>query len=262
MIGPKEDVKMALADYPFTKVPDEYKCYWNARKGLIPVVGGARPNGTSMLIEDVACPVESLGKMTKDLIKMFQKYGYSDASAFGHALEGNLHLVFSQGFRSTAEIERFDAMMQEMAYIVATKHKGSLKAEHGTGRNMAPFVEMEWGTKAYDIMWRLKAIFDPDNIVNPGVILNKDPEIHMKSLKQSPVADSTYDTANKCIECGFCESNCPSRDLSLTPRQRVTVYREISRLKAKESLTIPEQERLRQMTEAFDYMGNATCAAD
>lgn len=261
-IGPREDISMEIGDFPFTKVADEYKCYWNARKGLIPIVGGARPNGTSMLIEDVACSVDNLGKMAKDLIYMFRRYGYDDAATFGHALEGNLHLVFSQGFRNTAEIERFDAMMQEMAYIVATKYKGSLKAEHGTGRNVAPFVEMEWGTKAYDIMWRLKAIFDPDNIVNPGVILNKDPEIHMKSLKQSPVADSTYDTANKCIECGFCESNCPSRDLSLTPRQRVTVYREISRLKAKESLTIPEQERLRQMTEAFDYMGNATCAAD
>ena len=262
MIGPKEDTKRKLEDYPFTKVAAEYNCYWNARKGLIPVVGGARPNGTSMLIEDVACPVESLGKMTKDLIKMFQKYGYSDASAFGHALEGNLHLVFSQGFRSTAEIERFDAMMQEMAYIVATKHKGSLKAEHGTGRNMAPFVEMEWGTRAYDIMWKLKAIFDPENILNPGVILNKDPEIHMKSLKQSPVADSSYDVANKCIECGFCESNCPAKDVTLTPRQRVTVYREISRLKAKGSRTMEEEERLQQMTEAFDYMGNATCAAD
>jgi len=261
-IGPTEEIKMGMDDFPFTKVADEYKVYWNARKGLIPVVGGARPTGTSMLIEDVACTVDNLGKMAKDLIYMFRRYGYDDAATFGHALEGNLHLVFSQGFRSTAEVERFDAMMNEMAYIVADKYKGSLKAEHGTGRNVAPFVEMEWGTRAYDIMWRLKAIFDPDNILNPGVILNKDPEIHMKSLKQSPVADSNYDVANKCIECGFCESNCPSRDVTLTPRQRVTVYREISRLKAKDARTVQEEERLRQMTEAFDYMGNATCAAD
>jgi len=262
LIGPQEDVRMEISDYPFTKVADEYKCYWNARKGLIPVVGGARPSGTSMLIEDVACSVDNLGKMAKDLITMFRRYGYDDAATFGHALEGNLHLVFSQGFRSTAEIERFDAMMKEMAFIVADKYGGSLKAEHGTGRNVAPFVEMEWGTKAYDIMWKLKAIFDPENILNPGVILNKDPEIHMKSLKQSPIADSSYDVANKCIECGFCESNCPSRDVTLTPRQRVTVYREISRLKAKGNRSLAEEERLKEMTEAFDYMGNATCAAD
>ena len=49
-----------------------------------------------MLIEDVACPVDKLGDMTQDLVDMFQKYGYKDASCFGHALEGNLHLVFSQ----------------------------------------------------------------------------------------------------------------------------------------------------------------------
>ena len=49
-----------------------------------------------MLIEDVACPVDKLGDMTQDLVDMFQKFGYKDASCFGHALEGNLHLVFSQ----------------------------------------------------------------------------------------------------------------------------------------------------------------------
>lgn len=52
--------------------------------------------GTSFLIEDVACPVHRLADMTVDLAAMFQKYGYTDASCFGHALEGNLHLVFSQ----------------------------------------------------------------------------------------------------------------------------------------------------------------------
>mmetsp|Transcript_11821 Transcript_11821/g.30188 ORF Transcript_11821/g.30188 Transcript_11821/m.30188 type:complete len:1140 (+) Transcript_11821:170-3589(+) len=264
-IGPTSDGgkqakgQLSVDDYPFTKKADEYSVYWNARKGLIPIVGSERQTGTSMLIEDVACSVENLGKMSKDLIAMFEKYDYNDATLFGHALEGNLHLVFSQGFRSAAEIERFDAMMQEMADIVADKYKGSMKAEHGTGRNVAPFVEMEWGTRAYELMWELKRIFDPDNVLNPGVILNEDPEVHMKSLKQSPPA---HDIVNKCIECGFCESNCPSRDLTLTPRQRITVYREISRLKAKPARTAVEEERLVQMTEAFDYYGNATCAAD
>lgn len=52
--------------------------------------------GTSFLIEDVACPVDKLADMTVDLVEMFEKYKYKDASCFGHALEGNLHLVFSQ----------------------------------------------------------------------------------------------------------------------------------------------------------------------
>jgi FAD/FMN-containing dehydrogenase len=55
-----------------------------------------------------------------------------------------------------------------MCHIVANKHSGSLKGEHGTGRNVASFVEMEWGSKAYELMWELKALFDPDFVLNPG----------------------------------------------------------------------------------------------
>jgi D-lactate dehydrogenase len=134
-----------------------------------------------------------------------------------------------------------------------------LKAEHGTGRNVAPFVEMEWGTKAYDIMWELKEMFDPAYVLNPGVILNRDPDVHQKFLKPKPVADPIVDM---CMECGFCESNCPSRDVSLTPRQRITVYREISRLQAMENRGTEDQARLDEFLDIFSYAGDSTCAAD
>uniref|UniRef100_A0A7S0X8B5 D-lactate dehydrogenase (cytochrome) n=1 Tax=Mantoniella antarctica TaxID=81844 RepID=A0A7S0X8B5_9CHLO len=245
--------------YPFTKDESVYKVYWDVRKGLIPLVGSSRAPGTSVLIEDVACEVDKLGDMTQDLIDMFQRFGYDDASCMGHALEGNLHLVFSQGFRTDAEVKRYAAMMQELCEIVAEKYQGSLKAEHGTGRNVAPFVEMEWGTKAYDIMWELKELFDPEYVLNPGVILNRDPAVHQKFLKPSPVADPIVDM---CMECGFCESNCPSRDLTLTPRQRITVYREISRLQAISARNNEEQARLDEFLDVFTYEGNSTCAAD
>ncbi len=245
--------------YPFHKDPGAYNVFWDVRKGLIPIVGGARETGTSMLIEDVAVPVERLGAMTMDLIEMFQRHGYKDASCFGHALEGNLHLVFSQGFRTAAEVERYDAMMQELCSLVAEKHGGSLKAEHGTGRNVAPFVEMEWGPAAYALMWELKELFDPNYVLNPGVILNADLDIHKKSLKPSPPASAIVD---RCIECGFCESNCPSRDVTLTPRQRITVWREISRLRSLPARNGEEEARLKAFTQAFEYLGTSTCAAD
>jgi D-lactate dehydrogenase len=245
--------------YPFMKDEAVYKVYWDVRKGLIPLVGSSRAAGTSVLIEDVACEVDKLGDMTQDLIEMFQRFGYDDASVMGHALEGNLHLVFSQGFRNDDEVKKYATMMQELCEIVAEKYQGSLKAEHGTGRNVAPFVEMEWGSTAYGLMWELKELFDPEYVLNPGVILNRDPDTHQKFLKPKPVADPIVDM---CMECGFCESNCPSKDLSLTPRQRITVYREISRLQDIESPSNEEQARLHEFLDIFTYEGDATCAAD
>lgn len=257
--GNKANALKTLDAYPFTEDAEVYGTYWDVRKGLIPMVGAARETGTSMLIEDVACPVHNLAAMTSDLIDMFQRYGYNDACCLGHALEGNLHLIFSQGFRNKEEVQRFSDMMSEMCYIVATKYSGSLKGEHGTGRNVASFVEMEWGTKAYELMWELKELFDPHNILNPGVVLNRDPSSHVKFLKPSPPA---HDIVNRCIECGFCESNCPSRDLSLTPRQRITVFREISRLRALQNRSPEEEERLKEFENLFVYQAEQTCAAD
>lgn len=48
-----------------------------------------------------------------------------------------------------------------------------MQGEHGTGRNMAPFVELEWGAKALQVMKEIKRMFDPENLLNPGVILNE-----------------------------------------------------------------------------------------
>eukprot|EP00966_Prymnesium_polylepis_P012355 283713-Prymnesium_polylepis.1 len=63
-----------------------------------------------MLLEDVACSVEKLGDMSVDLIEIFKKYDYPDACLMGHALEGNLHLIFNQSFQNDAELRRYEGL--------------------------------------------------------------------------------------------------------------------------------------------------------
>ena len=226
---------------------------WAIRKGLFPAVGAVRETGTTVIIEDVAFPVEQLAPATRDLQNLFTKYNYHEAIIFGHALDGNLHFVFTQAFDDEQEIKRYSDFMEDVSQLVAVQYQGSLKAEHGTGRNMAPYVELEWGADGYSLMQKIKKIFDPSSILNPGVIISDDQQVHLKNLKAMPAADVLID---KCIECGFCEPVCPSKNLTLTPRQRNTVYREICRLQR----TAENPKLLAQMQKSFNYLGVNTCA--
>lgn len=244
-----------ILPYEFTTAQKDYDFNWKARKGLLPTVGSMRKTGTTVIIEDVAFPLESLANATIDLKELFKKYEYTDAKLFGHALEGNLHFVFSQDFSDEKEVQRYADLMADLAVLVVDKYNGSLKAEHGTGRNMAPFVEKEWGQQAYEIMKRIKSIFDPQNIINPGVLINSDPDLHLKNLKPLPAVSETVD---KCMECGFCEPNCVAEGLTLSPRQRIVLAREISRLETTNSNTA----ELAQYKRDAQYLIDDTCAVD
>ena len=239
----------------FTDNPAEYSKYWAIRSGIFPSVGGTRKLGTTVIIEDIAFHIEDLTQATQDLEEMLLKHGYDDSCIYGHALEGNYHFIIAQSFDTEAEVKKYQNLMLEIERLVVDKYDGSLKAEHGTGRNMAPFVKHEWGEKAYSLMKEVKDLFDPDGILNPGVIFNDDPECYIKGFKPLPL---TNDHVNKCIECGFCEVNCMSCGFTLSSRQRIVVQREMSRLRA----TGEDPERLRRLEEQFKYYGNETCAGD
>ena len=239
----------------FTTVQQEFESLWNVRKGLFPAVGADRRIGTTVVIEDVVFPIEPLADATLDLESLMKKHGYEKGIIFGHALDGNLHFVFTQDFRDPDELTRYRSLMDDVCDMVVKKYDGSLKGEHGTGRNMAPFVEKEWGEKAYSLMRRIKKAFDPDDLLSPGVIINENPHVHLENLKPLPQAHEIID---KCIECGFCEVMCPSKDLSTTPRQRIVIQREIARLRA-----AGENDPMRRELESdYRYLGDRTCATD
>ena len=236
----------------FTKDVAQYTLYWKIRKGLFPAVGAVRKTGTTVIIEDVAYPIEHLAEATLELQELFKKHGYKEAIIFGHALEGNFHFVFTQDFSHKKEVKRYDDFMNDVVHSVAVKYQGSLKAEHGTGRNMAAFVELEWGSDAYMMMKKIKNLFDPRGLLNPGVIINDDKEAHLKNLKTLPATNPIVD---KCIECGFCEPTCPSNELTLSPRQRIVINREISRL---ENMGLYKEAK--EYKKLYQYDGIETCA--
>lgn len=238
----------------FSTDPARSDALWDVRKGFFASGGAARPKGTSMLTEDVAAPIDRLAEFVIDMRKLLDQHGYEDAIIFGHALAGNLHFQMSDNFMLPGAAEKFDTFSKALSELVSIRYQGSLKAEHGTGRAIAPFVEAEWGTKAYLLMRRIKSLFDPEGLLNPGVLLNADPDIHIKNLKLMPLTDPLIDM---CIECGFCEPACPSAQMTLSPRQRIAVTRERARLHQ----TGDDPERLAALDEGFQHAGLDTCAA-
>lgn len=246
----------------FTDRPEEYSQYWAIRSGIFPSVGGTRQPGTTCLIEDIAFHIEDLPEATEELQQLIARHGYDDACIYGHALEGNYHFIINQSFGTDADVKRYEDLMEDVKTLVVDKYDGSLKAEHGTGRNMAPFVRHEWGDEAYQAMKAIKDLFDPKGLLNPGVIFNDDPKCHIKNFKPLPLIplgpDSPAAKVNRCIECGFCEVNCLSCGFTLSSRQRIVLQREIARLKQSGE----DPERLALLEKQYRYPGNQTCAGD
>ena len=245
---------LLLEPITFTQDTVEQAFYWKLRKGMFPAVGAVRASGTTVILEDIAFPVDQLGDAILDLHVLFAKYEYDNAIIFGHAKDGNIHFVVTQSFNTASEVDRYDRFLQEVVDLVVKKYDGTLKAEHGTGRNMSPFVETEWGSEAYQIMKKLKAVIDPDNLLNPGVIINENKDAHIQDLKSLPTVEQEVD---RCIECGYCEHKCPSRNITTTPRQRIVIRRELALLKSKGDMVTHKE-----LASQYQYDGMDTCAVD
>ena len=241
----------------FTSDPVLTGKYWAMRSGIFPAVGGTREIGTTCLIEDIAFPIEHLAQATLDLQQLFIEHNYPEAVIYGHALEGNYHFILNQRFDSPQAIAQYDGMMRAVVDLVVDKYHGSLKAEHGTGRNMAPFVRREWGDAAYELMKEVKQLFDPENIMNPGVIFNEDEHSYIEHIKPLP---EVHEMIDRCIECGFCEVNCVACGYALSSRQRIIVQRELARLKA--SSNTADQRLAKKLEKDFRYIGRDLCAGD
>lgn len=238
----------------FTRDMDEQALLWKIRKGMYPSVAGMRAKGTSALLEDFTFPVERLGEAVVDIQQLFDKYHYENGIIFGHAKDGNLHFAVSQSFVTQADIDHYEKFNDDLFALVVDKYNGSLKGEHSTGRAVSAFVEKEWGPDAYRIMKELKALIDPDNLLNPGIVITEDKLTHIHHLKMMPIVEEEVD---RCIECGFCENSCPSRDYTLTPRRRIAVRRAMKRLEMAGDLATRKV-----LLKEYQFDGIDTCAVD
>jgi D-lactate dehydrogenase len=205
------------------------------------------------LLEDVAVPVPVLAGLCDDLHSLFDRHGYERSVIFGHAKDGNLHFMLPCRFDSDDDVRRYADFTEDMVEAVLGRG-GTLKAEHGTGRVMAPFVRRQYGDELYDVMVEVKRACDPGGVLNPGVLLTDDPSAHLRHLK--PVV-SVEPEVDRCVECGYCEPVCPSRDLTTTPRQRIVLRREMATARAAGDLALA-----RELEREFQYDAVDTCAVD
>jgi D-lactate dehydrogenase len=237
----------------FTRDPEAIELAWRVREGLHGLIGRVRPEGTALIVEDVCVPPERIAEAAKDLQALLGRHGFLPGVA-GHASAGNLHFMLTPDFAKQEDLDRYEAFMGGLVELIVEKYDGSLKAEHGTGVNMAPYVEREWGEKATGLMWRLKRLADPDGVLSPDVLLSRDPGVHLRDLKTTPAIED-WGGATTCVECGFCEPVCPSRNLTTTPRQRIVLRREMARQ--------PEGSPVqRALLAEYDYDALETCATD
>jgi D-lactate dehydrogenase len=226
---------------------------WHLRKGLYASVAGARPQGTTALLEDIVVPVPVLGRTCRELIRLFDKYRYENSVIFGHAKDGNVHFMLTDGFATAEELDRYSAFTEDMVDLVLGEG-GSLKAEHGTGRVMAPYVRRQYGDELYAVMRRIKELFDPAGMLNPGVLMDDDPQAHLRHIKTAPPVAEEVD---RCVSCGYCEPVCPSKDLTLTPRQRIVTLRAIEAARLAGDMAL-----VKQLERDYDYESVQTCAVD
>ncbi|MFE4631934.1 FAD-binding and (Fe-S)-binding domain-containing protein [Streptomyces sp. NPDC056773] len=235
----------------FTRDAATISAYWKARKAFVTAVGGARASGTTLITEDFAVPPSRLAEACEALLELQAEHGF-DAAVAGHAAHGNLHFLLAFDAGRPADVERYAAFMDAFCRLTVERFDGSLKAEHSTGRNMAPFLELEWGPRATEMMWRTKRVIDPDLVLAPRILLDRDPQAHLRGLKTIPQVEAV---ADPCIECGFCEPTCPSEDLTTTPRQRIVLRREMMRQQ-------PGSPVLGALLDAYGYDAVDTCAGD
>ncbi|SHF24660.1 FAD/FMN-containing dehydrogenase [Mariniphaga anaerophila] len=234
--------------YPLVTGADKIKRVWALRTsglGLLANIPGDRKGVPG--IEDTAVAPEYLPAYIADLKKVLKKLGLTSVY-YAHIATGEIHFRPLINFKDPNDVKLFDSLMSEVAALVK-KHRGSMSGEHGDGRVRGKFIPFMLGEHNYRLLKSLKKAWDPENILNPGKIVDTPPiteSLRVIPGKPTPEFDTFFDfsryrgyfrSIEKCNGTGDCRKSeviggtmCPTfmatRDEDKTTRGRANILRE------------------------------------
>jgi len=199
-------------------------------------------------IEDTAVALEDLPEYIGEFTELMRKYS-QEAVYYAHAGAGELHLRPILNLKNNEGISYFRSITTDVSKLVK-KYKGSFSGEHGDGRVRSEFIQFLIGDKNYELLKRIKATFDPQNIFNPGKIINAskmDESLRYEIDREEPIIETILSfkdsggilrLAEKCNGSGDCRKSadasgamCPSyhatKNEKDTTRARANVLREV-----------------------------------
>ena len=220
--------------------PAEQARLWAVRSSawslINKVKGRRRPQN---FIDDVAVDPAKIPEYLRGLYKIFTKYDVI-AINYGHAGNGNIHVNPLLDLKDPEDLERLRGLAKDVAEL-GISLGGTISGEHGDGLVRSPFLKHLWGP-VYDYFEEIKALFDPQNIMNPGKIAGPLKFRMDENLRYGEsyrrVKTNTYfdleelqDEIEKCHGCGTCLSYCPMalelKDEAAAARSKANLLRHV-----------------------------------
>jgi len=151
--------------------PEQQDQLWKIRYSTASVTAYADNNSKAVpFIEDGIVPVERLGEFVEGVYAIFEK-AKMQVALWGHAGDGNLHMQPFLDLAQLGDRQKLFKLMDQYNELVLSLG-GSISGEHGEGRIRAPYLRRQYGEEIYGLFLQTKQIFDPRNILNPGVKVN------------------------------------------------------------------------------------------
>ena len=209
----------------FTRDPGADRGVWRVREGLHGLLGKIPPRGTSLIIEDVCVPPARIAEAAAEIRALLARsrvppWGWPARVRGQPALHADARVRRAGRPRPLRGLHGRARRADRGQVRRLAEGRARDRAEHG------PRLEREWGAKAMETMWRIRALADPGGASPWGAWPNSDAGVHLRNLKSAPTIE---EEADACVECGFCEPVCPSLYSTTTPRQRIVLRREMAR---------------------------------